>query len=268
MALTGRSAAPQRRSAAPQSVDSIERVLAFLRANLEKIADEVRPIEPGWVVRSPSLPAVWVINHVRVALPMAFAPLVDLADRQLADSRYVQITVENQDAGPGLEAAFRAAGWKTDRELLMVLTAAPDRGADTSIVTDAGEDEVLEVMMRWYAEDELARSALDQLREYSRREARACGDRLLGIRSSDGQLVAVTKLRGDGSTAQVEDVYTVPEARGRGFARALVSRAAELARAGGHDLIFITADDNDWPKELYARIGFRPMARLWQFHLG
>jgi GNAT superfamily N-acetyltransferase len=261
MASTGRSAAPR-------SVDSIARMLAFLRANVEKVADEVRPIEAGWVVKSPSLPAVWVINHMRLALPLAFAPLVDLADRQLADSRYVQITVENQDAGPGLEEAFRHAGWKTDREVLMVLTAGPDREADTSIVTDAGEDEVLEIMQRWSGEDELTRGALDQLREYSRREARACGDRLFGVRSSDGQLVAITKLRGDGSTAQVEDVYTVPEARSRGYARALVSRAVELARAGGHDLIFITADDNDWPKELYARVGFRPLARLWQFHLG
>ncbi len=261
MALTGRSAAPP-------SVESIARVLAFLRANVEKTADEVRPIEAGWVVKSPSLPAVWAINHMRVAAPLAFAPLVDLADRQLADCRYVQIVVENQDTGPGLEDVFRHAGWKIDREVLMVLTAGPDREADTSVVTDAGEDEVLEIMQRWYAEDELSRGALDQLREYSRREARACGDRLLGVRSSDGQLVAVTKLRGDGSTAQVEDVYTVPEARGRGYARALVTRAVELARAGGHDLIFITADDNDWPKELYARIGFRPLARLWQFHVG
>ncbi len=261
MALTGRSAAPQ-------SVDSIDRVLAFLRANVEKVADEVRPIEAGWVVKSPSLPAVWVVNHMRVALPLAFAPLVDLADRQLADSRYVQITLENQDTGPGLEHAFRDAGWKTDREVLMVLAAGPDHEADTSVVTDAGEDEVLEIMLRWYGEDELARGALDQLREYSRRETRACRDRLFGVRSSDGQLVAITKLRGDGSTAQVEDVYTVPEARGRGYARALVSRAAELARAEGHDLIFIIADDYDWPKELYARVGFRPLARLWQFHLG
>jgi GNAT superfamily N-acetyltransferase len=256
------------RSAALAGVDSTARVLAFLRANIEKVADEVLPIEAGWVVRSPSLPAVWAINHMRAALPLAFAPLVDLADEQLADSRYVQITVENQGAGPGLEQAFRAAGWKTEREVLMALTAAPDRETDTSVVTDAGEDEVLELMARWYAEDELARYALDQLVEYSRRESRACRDRRLGVRSSDGRLVATAKLRGDGLTAQVEDVYTVPEARGRGHARALVGRAADLARAGGHDLIFIMADDNDWPKELYARIGFRPLARLWQFHLG
>ena len=180
MALTGRSATPP-------AVDSIARMLAFVRANLEKTADQMRPIEAGWVVTTPSLPAVWVLNQVRVVLPLEFASLVDLADQQLAASRYVQITVENQATGPDLERAFRDAGWKTDREVLMVLTAAPDREADTSIVTDAGEEETVDVMKRWYGQDEPARAALDQLGEYSRREARACGDRLLGVRSSDGR---------------------------------------------------------------------------------
>ena len=48
--------------AAPNG-DALARALAFLRANLAKTADELRPIEAGWVVSSPSLPAVWVVNH-------------------------------------------------------------------------------------------------------------------------------------------------------------------------------------------------------------
>jgi GNAT superfamily N-acetyltransferase len=256
------------RSSAPPATDTLARVLAFVRANLAKTADEFRPIEAGWVVSSPSLPAVWSVNHVRVALPLSFESLVELADQQLAGSRYVQIALENQDTGPAVEPEFRHAGWKAERELLMALSAAPDREIDTSIAVDAGEDEVLEVMSRWHGEDQLSAGELEQLIEYSRREARACGDRLLGVRSPDGRLVAISKLRAARSVAQVEDVYTVPEARGRGFARALVARAAQLARDAGHDLIFITADDNDWPKELYAKIGFRPLGRMWQFHLG
>ncbi len=253
-------------STAAPNTDTLARVLAFMRANVAKTADEVRPVEVGWVVRSPSLPAVWAMNHLRVALALPFETLVELADEQLAGSRYVQITLENQEAGPALEDSFRAAGWKIDRELLMVMSAEPDRETDTSIVVDAREDEVTELVRRWYAEDELDAGALDQLVEFSRREARACADRFLGVRSSDGQLVAVSQLRSDGRVAQVEDVYTVPEARGRGFGRAVVARAVELARDDGHDLIFIDADDNDWPKQLYARVGFRPFGRIWQFH--
>jgi GNAT superfamily N-acetyltransferase len=101
---------------------------------------------------------------------------------------------------------------------------------------------------------------------YSGRENQVLGDRLLGVRSGDGHLVAISKLRSDGVIAQVEDVYTAPEARGRGFARALITRAVELARGAGHDLAFIVADDADWPKLFYGRLGFRSVGHLWQFH--
>src|SRR5271165_7360861 len=186
------------RSSGSADDETLARVLAFMRENAAKTADAVRPIEAGWVLSTPSLPAVWVMNHVRVAAPLPFDSLVDLADEELAGSRYVQITLENQDAGPTLEAEFRHAGWRTERELLMLWSAAPDREADASIVVDADEDEVLELMKRWYGEDEVTAAALEQLVQYSRREGRACGDRPLGVRAPDGQLVAISKLRGDG----------------------------------------------------------------------
>ena len=76
--------------------------------------------------------------------------------------------------------------------------------------------------------------ALGQLVEFSRRETRACADRLLGVRSTRRSAAwrSASSAR-DGGVAQVEDVYTVAEARGRGFARALVTRAVELARDAG-----------------------------------
>jgi len=254
------------RSVSRPSVETLARVVAFVHENLAKTADELRPIEAGCVVSTPSLPAVWSLNQIRVALPLRFESMIELAEEQLATTRYVHIVTESQELGPDLEEAFRGAGWKTEREVWMVLEAEPDRATDTSVVVDADEGDVTGLMRRWYAEDEIDAGSLAQLVEFSRREARACGDRLLGVRSSDGQLVSVSKLRSDGRTAQVEDVYTAPEARGRGFGRAVVARAVELARDDGHDLIFIAADDNDWPKHLYARIGFRPLGRMWQFH--
>ena len=42
-------------------------------------------------------------------------------------------------------------------------------------------------------------------------------------------------------------------------------QAAVAAFARGE--LVIVADDNDWPKELYARIGFRPIDRTREFHL-
>jgi predicted GNAT family acetyltransferase len=106
-----------------------------------------------------------------------------------------------------------------------------------------------------------------ELLDYNTQTWRARNARLFGIRLDDGALAAVTLLFSDGGeVAQVEDVYTIPEARGRGYARALVTHAAGLARSEGHQLTFIVADDNDWPKQLYAKVGFEPVGRSWLFH--
>lgn len=237
-----------------------------MRAGMASTADAARSIDAGIVVSTPSLPAVWAINQLRVTDGLTFDQLIDLANEQQTGFHYRQVAVEHQAAGPGLEDAFRAAGWKVERDVVMVLDGPADRPGDTSVVDDAGEEEVLGLMRRWYGGDEPSPTEIEQLVAYGRREARRLGDRLLGVRSGDGALVAITKLRSDGRTAQIEAVYAVPEARGRGFARALISRAVELARDGGHDLTFIVADDNDWPKLLYERLGFRPVGHLWQFH--
>lgn len=256
-------------SSASPTDEALQRVLDFLTTGLVRTADAAREIHGGVVLSTPSLSAVWTVNQLRVTGPIGFEALVALAGEELAGFDYRHIVVEDQQSGAALEAEFASAGWRVERELLMTLTGAPDRSTDTSVVGDAGEDEVLEVMARWHAEGwSTGPAELAQLVEYGRREARAHDDRLLGVRSSDGRLVAITKLRRDRGMAQVEDVYTVPEARGRGYARALITRAAQLARGGGSGLIFIEADDNDWPKELYARLGFEPLGRLWQFHRG
>ena len=34
----------------------------------------------------------------------------------------------------------------------------------------------------------------------------------------------------------------------------------------GTELVFIVADDDDWPKDLYGRLGFEPIGRAWVVH--
>ena len=70
-------------------------------------------------------------------------------------------------------------------------------------------------------------------------------------------------LYSDGRTAQVENVGT----RARTCAAAAwpaptVSLAVDAALADGHELVLIFADDDDWPKDLYAKLGFRTVGRV------
>ena len=62
----------------------------------------------------------------------------------------------------------------------------------------------------------------------------------------------------------MEAVATLPAHRGRGYASASCSAVGE-ALAAGHDLIFLTALVDDWPKELYARLGFEEVGQTWSF---
>ncbi len=249
---------------------ALPRALRFSRETIELIADDVRPIDAGLVVLSPSLPKVWVMNHVRITEPVSTDEAVALADEHLSDLPYRQLFVEDEQTGRRLEQSLRGAGWKIERDVLMALRRDSDREVDTSVVIEADDELTLHLMRRWF-HDGLSKptpEALSQLVEYSRREARARVDRNFGVLGDADGLVAMTKLRSDGETAQVEDVYTAPEARSRGYARALVSRAVAQARSEAHDLTFIVADDNDWPKHLYAQVGFEPIGWSWAFHRG
>ena len=85
------------------------------------------------------------------------------------------------------------------------------------------------------------------------------------VGAADGVDAAVTTLYSDGVAAQVEDVATLRDYRRRGLARATVTAAIDAALAMGHEFVFIVADDDDWPKALYGRLGFDPVGRAWAF---
>jgi predicted GNAT family acetyltransferase len=252
----------------PNSAQQLETMLDFMRRTTELSADEVRPIPAGWVVKTPSLAAAWGLNHLRLSRPMSFGDVLDLAERELGYLPYRHVVVEDTEAQRELEPAFMTAGWKANREVLMVLAREPDRVIDTSAV-GALEDASLEALMtRWTLEDhpDTRPETMRQLLGFFARETHARGDRGFTILDENGSAAAMTKLRTEGNVAQIEDVYTVPEARGRGYARTLVTHAVAVAKADAPELIFIMADDDDWPKELYARIGFERAGRLLQFH--
>ena len=73
------------------------------------------------------------------------------------------------------------------------------------------------------------------------------------------------RLLGRDDVGQVEDVSTLPDHRGRGYARAVVGTAVAASRAAGHSLTFITADEDDWPREFYARLGFELVGTVSRF---
>jgi GNAT superfamily N-acetyltransferase len=258
--------------AAPQSpspgADGLGAALGHLGRTVRALSGEARALDAGWAVRTPALPLVWSLNQLHVTGPAAPAEVLALADEHQGDLGYRHIEVEDPGTAHGLEALAGPGGWRVEHEVVMVLAGPPDRRVDTAAVIELDEEAMLALMRRWAAEDHpgITPVGLDQLDEYHRRKGRLWGERVFGIPGDDGAPAAVTKLRTDGAAAWVEDVYTMPAARRRGHARTLVTHATDLVRAGSHELTFIVADDDDWPKQLYARLGFEPVGRIWAFH--
>jgi ribosomal protein S18 acetylase RimI-like enzyme len=251
--------------------DAVSRMRQFLRHSAELTAESLTGLDGvGLALRCPSLPAAWYLNQIRVLAPANFEQVLALADEHLGDLPYRCVFVEHEPTGERLEPSFREAGWEVVRESLMVLAAPAPAPAPppAAVVIEPGVQEVADLMGRWHAEDEPQASAeeIAQIVGYSCREGEAWGERRFGVRDEQGALVAITKLRSDGSAAQVEDVYVVPEARRRGYATALVRHA--VAEAAAHDLIFIVADEDAPARRLYERLGFRAGARAWAFHRG
>jgi predicted GNAT family acetyltransferase len=198
---------------------------------------------------------------------VSFDEAVRLADEHLAGAPFRYLEAEDGAGGQELEEPFRAAGWEVECEVLMALETPPEAPATAHAVTEPSEERMLALMRRWIVEDEKPQPEdLEHHVESVRRRARAAGERHFGIEEADGELVSITNLRADGTVAQVENVYTAPKARGRGYARTLVSHVTLRALDARPELVIITADDNDWPKQLYARLGFAPVGRTWLFH--
>lgn len=65
---------------------------------------------------------------------------------------------------------------------------------------------------------------------------------------------------GVGGIGQVEDLFTHPDYRKRGVATALIQHCVAQCRAKGASPVVIASDPTDTPKNIYARMGFRPVA--------
>jgi ribosomal protein S18 acetylase RimI-like enzyme len=246
-------------------MSELERIRAFDRAFLERLAERSVRGRYGTAFFVDRLPRVYWLNAVAVDLGIeaSAAELASEADRLQAGLRHRKIAIDDE-LGAAVEGDFRAAGWRVDRLLIMVHRSD---GAELEASVDEVEPGELEPV--WAAgirEGEYGRDedVVRQLVEAQHRRRRAVRVRYFAARV-DGRIASYCELFSDGQTAQVESVMTLERFRGRGLGKAIVAHAVREARAAGHSLVFVVADADDWPKELYRRLGFEPVGRIWDF---
>jgi predicted GNAT family acetyltransferase len=232
-----------------------------------RAADETVSWRCGVAYRTPSLPDVWDLNLVLVERPDALELdrlLSDVEELQ-HDSLHRRIFVRQEQAGEELQAPLRKRGWEVTRFLFMACHQPPHRIADLDAVSEVEETRMRplrETILREqpWGDDEAVR----QITASNARFAGAGNGRCFAV-VDEAKIVSGAVLFSGGRVAQIEDVATLPEQRGRGHASAVVLKALGEALGTGHELVFLVADEDDWPKELYARLGFDPIGRKYAF---
>jgi len=246
--------------------DELARVHRF-EHEVEMAGTKKVPSPLGFGVITPELPLRHDSNFLFVERPVDAREAIGEADRILGGEGYDHrvITTFDDAIGEILRPQLNALGWRTMRHVFMVQRREPDKDADLSIVKEVDHSALRpgrtrEIVAQPWGTPVVAEQILDSKVLIGR----LAETRFFGV-EVDGEIVAWTDLYVAQGVAQIEDVATLREHRGRGYATAVVLRAIEVGRALGADLVFLVADDEDWPKALYRRLGFDPVGRLYKF---
>jgi ribosomal protein S18 acetylase RimI-like enzyme len=227
-------------------VEEAERIRAFGRDLDDRLAERTVATEVGDALFVDALPDVYMLNYLRADRGDA-ATIAATGERVLEAFHHRKVfTYLDLDLG-----------WDRMAHLVMLHGREPDRRVDTSHVRRVPFDEIAPLRLYDYANRELG----EQLNEAQRRIARAVDTHWLAALDGD-RVAAWCHVRSAGGVAQIEDVNTLPEHRGRGHGRAVVQHALDEA-ARTHDLVYLEALEDDWPRHLYAKLGFEEIDRCY-----
>jgi ribosomal protein S18 acetylase RimI-like enzyme len=217
--------------------------------------DSITAWEHGTIVRASRHRSFYFHNAVRVEdePPLSVEDLIAFANSAL-EGTCRMIVFDRPAAAEKLRAQMEALGWRTCRLMLMLhVLALPEAHGSEWEVVEVDYDEVRALRARWHLEDFPASDPEDYLA--AKREIDLGDDYSVLASLRDGLPVGFAALVWAGDSAEIDGVYVVPEYRGRGLGTALTRAAVERGR--GARQLWIGADEEDRPKQLYSRLGFR-----------
>jgi spore maturation protein CgeE len=252
-------------------MSELERCIAFLRSLESRAARREEPFRFGLGYFDESLPRVWSRNYLVADKNLGEASaelLAEEADRMMDEAglNHRKIEVFDEEQGARFEQGFRGLGWDVNCDLIMVARREPDRASDTSQVEEVSVEELEPIWAEgirgepFGEEDDVVR----QLVGNKRVVMNAIDTRFFASRAG-GELASYCDLYSDGKTGQIEAVMTLERHRNRGLSRATVSRALEASREAGNDLTFLMAHRDDWPQQLYRKLGFDEIGCVYEF---
>jgi GNAT superfamily N-acetyltransferase len=251
----------------------LEAAARFVTHTDDAVAGELVSVVWGKGLFDPERPLVSDANYVRATegAELGASHLVETAEPLFAERGlgHRRIDVPDEAAGRALRRGFQTLGWRSVDELVMASVRPPPSVGHA--VEEVSFDELREPMRDVElaepppdADPSFLPQLADQLASRDELIAAATRERRFAVREERAVVAWCRLYAGDG-VGQVEQVITHPAHRNRGYARAVVSRAVAASRERGDELTFLLASADDWPQELYRRLGFETVGRLCRF---
>jgi GNAT superfamily N-acetyltransferase len=231
-------------------------------ATSEKVVDH----DWGRAFLSPSLPLVWDASWILIERPgMTAEEVIAAADASLAAYGHRTVAIRDEAEGARLAAEIAAAsGWEAETNLYMPWQQESGRDPGSPVRETPLADR--ESLRRELIRSEFppgtpeVEETTEQLLEMSRRYSKAAGDHWFS--TPPEQPASICCLMSRGEIGQIESVGTLASARGRGYAQAAVLGALTASREAGHEVTFLVAEAEDWPRLMYEKLGFRTCGRM------
>jgi len=253
----------------PRSIvaGDLDRIEAFLRWAWESASTRIETSDLGTALFNDRFPSYWDGNLLRVDRPIeaSAVELIVETDRWFDGFGHREIAVLDEPTGARLAPSFRREGWEVDQLVFMARRREADRRSSMA-VEEVGFEHVSSLLVETnlHGHGGMTVAAAEANAAVRRMLVDLTGIRFFVARMG-GELAGVCELSVHDGVAEIDNVNTLERFRGRGVARAVVSRAVKEGLDLGADLVFLIADEADWPKQLYAKLGFDPVSTYWQF---
>ena len=249
--------------------DLIRRALDVNQAYLS-LGNEQFDAHGGSFVRNREVPEIRDSNHVTritASSPAEIDRLLVRVEREFADIPHRAYHIYS-DTPPAIEARLALEGYERNDALVMLLEgdlAGEVKDHDIRLV--GGEDSWQAYrtlhMAGWIAYREAAGEADPGAAGeamFRSRRAKSPPMRYWLAHVDGGPTAYLASWEGLDGVGQVEDLYTQPEFRHRGLATALIHHCVADCRSRGAGPVVIVCDPDGTPKQMYAAMGFRPVA--------
>jgi ribosomal protein S18 acetylase RimI-like enzyme len=247
----------------------LARTWSFESALQDRWARAKREFEYGTAIYNDQLRRVYDTNFVR--FERGFDDLTgdmveSIADDLQASLLHRKVVIPDEAAGARVAEDLKDRGWRYFTLVTMVYRGRRERPAPAhgAPVAEVAPEELREARSQGLDDGQRDTDARRQIVQFTELMAAAAPTRMFAARADRDEIGSFCALFQVDGLGQIDEVTTIDRFQRRGLGTAVVEGALRASLAGGDEFTFLVADEGDWPKDWYARLGFEPIGRRYE----